>query len=376
MTTFADRARASVRRLTRDDGDDWVAFQARAHGRDAWQASPVWLRWLADNPEHDGDELPVWICRRNGAIVGSQGGLPFRVKEGQRVLSASWAVNLMVEPEWRLRGVGPVLSEALTRANELVAALGISNAAYRAYLRSGWRDLGDFSNYMRPCDVEWSVRQARLQGGRAFAARALARPALALTRLGSRLVARAMRTEICPVRRFDERVDQVWVAAAARYAVMAVRDYRTLAWRFDAVPDADRSERYYLMQRGRVRGYVVTRVERLRDRQILVILDYLASPRWVLPLLAHVSALAEARNAAAIICQTLSPGNDIAFHAAGFLRVGADNRPRALIPAAGTPFRFMVYQGDRQERLAFDRRQWFLTRGDSDIGWGQSGPIV
>ncbi len=377
MTTFADRTRASARRLSLEDRDDWVAFQARAHGRDARQASPDWLRWLADNPEHNEDELQAWICRRDGAIVGSQGGVPFRLKEGQRVLSASWAVDLMVEPEWRLRGVGPVLSEALTGANELVAALSISTAAYRAFLRSGWRDLGDVPNYIRPRDVEWSVRKAGLQGGRAVAARALARPALALTRLGSGLVARVMGTELRLVRRFDQRVDQVWAAAAARYAVMAVRNYRTLAWRFDAIPEADRSARYYLIQRGRVRGYVVTRLERVRDdRQILTILDYLASPRWVLPLLAHVSALPEARSAAAIVCRTLSPGNDIAFHAAGFLRVGADNQPGPLIPAAGTPFRFMVYQGDRAERLAFDRRQWFLTTGDSDIGWGQSDPGV
>jgi len=368
MTAFADRARASVRRLTREDRDDWIAFQARNFGRDARQAGLDWLGWLAENPELDGDELQAWICRRNGAIVGSQGGIPFRLKEGRRVLSASWAVDLMVEPEWRLRGVGHFLSEAQTRANELVAALDISDAAYRAYLRGGWRDLGDIPRYIHTRDIEWSVRQVGLQGGRAVAARALAHPALALTRLGSGLVARMMGTELRPVRRFDQRVDQVWVAAAPRYAVMAVRDHRALAWRFDAVPDADRSARYYLMQRGRVRGYVVTRVERWRDRQILVILDYLASPRWVLPLLAHVSALPEARSAAAISCRTLSPGNDLAFHAAGFLRVGAYDRPRALIPAAATPLRFMVYQGDQPERLAFDGRQWFLTTGDSDFG--------
>ena len=332
------------------------------------------MRWQADNPDQDGDEPQAWICRRDGAIVGSQSSVPFRLKEGHRVVSASFAIDLMVEPEWRLRGIGPVLSEALTGAVGLVAGLGISDEAYRAFLRGGWRDLGDLPNYIRPGDVAWSVRQAGLQDWRAVAARTLARPALALTRLGSGLVARAMRTDLRPVARFDQRVDQVWKAAAPRYSVIAVRDLRTLAWRFDAVPNADRISRYYLMQRGRVRGYVVTRVEPMRDRQVLVILDYLAPPRWVLPLLAHVSTLPEARRSAAVICQTLSPANDIAFQAAGFLRVGAANGPRAFIPAAGTPFRFMVYQGDRAERLAFDRRRWFVTTGDSDIGWGRSDP--
>jgi GNAT superfamily N-acetyltransferase len=347
MTTFADRARAGVGRLTREDHDDWIAFRARNFGPDGRQADPAWLRWLAENPELDGGELQAWICRRNGAIVGNQGSIPFRLKEGQRVLPASWAVDLMVEPAWRLRGIGPVLSEAQARITELAAAVGISDAACRAYRRAGWRDLGEIPTYIRMQDIEWSIAEGGLQGGRAVAARALARPALALTRLGSGLVARAMGTALHPVHRFDHRVDRVWVAASARYAVMAVRDHRALAWRFDSVPDADRTARHYLVQRGRVRGYLVTRVEPWRDREALVIVDYLASPRWVLPLLAHVSALPEARGAALIRCQTLSPGNDLAFHAAGFVRLGTHDRQRALIPAAATSLRFMVYQGDQ-----------------------------
>ena len=128
------------------------------------------------------------------------------------------------------------------------------------------------------------------------------------------------------------------------------------------------------MQGGRVRAYAVTRLETMRGRRVLVILDYLASPRWVLPLLARVSALPEARSSAAIICQTLSPGNDLAFHAAGFLRVGTDGGPRAFVPTASTPFRFMVFEGGQPERPAFNRRQWFATTADSDIGWGRSDP--
>jgi GNAT superfamily N-acetyltransferase len=372
MTSFADRARASVRRLTREDADDWIAFRARAHGRDSRQASDAWWHWQADNPEQHGPELQAWISRRDGAIVGGQGGVPFRLKEGDRILPASWAVDLMVEPEWRLRGVGPVLTEALTRANELTAALGISDDAHRALLRGGWRDLGVLTTYIRPRDVAWSARQAGLQERRAVAARALAHPALILSRLGTGLVARAMRTELRLMHRFDERVDQVWRGASPTYAVLAVRDHRMLSWRFDAVPNEDQCRRYYLMQGGRVRGYVVTRVEPMRGRPVLVILDYLASPRWVLPLLAHVNGLPEARSTAATVCQTLSPGNDVAFHAAGYLRVGAAAGLRAFSPAAGTPFRFMVFQGDGPERRAHDRRQWFVTRGDSDIGWGQS----
>ena len=257
----------------------------------ARQADPTWLAWQEANPELGGSPLLAWICRRDGAIVGSQGSVPFRLKEGDRVLQAAWAVDLMVEPEWRLRGVGPALAEAQTQASELVAALGISPAAYRAYLRAGWRDLGDIPIYVRPRDVNWSVSQAGLRGARAVAARAVGRPALFLTRLGSNLVSRMMRTRFERVDRFDERVDGAWAVASAKYPVLSARDLTTLRWRYDDVPDATRNARHYLVSGGHVRGYVVTRRERWRDGEVLAIIDFLAPPRWMLALLGRVIAL-------------------------------------------------------------------------------------
>lgn len=370
MPSFADRARAGVAPLTADDRADWIAFQARHHGADARQADPAWLEWLAADPETPDEHLAVWICRRNGAIVGSQGSIPFRLKEGAALVDATWAVDLMVEPAWRLRGIGPALTEAMTGSRGLVAALSISEAAYRAYLRGGWRDLGDIPNYVRPQDAGWSVRQAGLRGVRAAAATAIVAPALAVTRLASALAARMMGTRLERIERFDERVDRVWASASRRYPVIAVRDHRALSWRFDDVPDPSRDARHYLVAGGKVRGYVVTRVEPWHDHQMLAIVDFLATPRWVLPLLGHVTALPEARDTTAITCRTLSPDLDLAFRAAGFIRVAADDRGKPMDRSAGTPLRFMVYQGDQPERPAFDRSQWFVTAGDSDFRLG------
>ena len=370
MASFAERARVGIAPLTGDDRDEWIAFQARSHGDGARQADPAWLAWLALNPDLDGGPLRAWICRRNGAVVGSQGSIPYRLKDGDRLQAASWAVDLMVDPEWRLRGVGPALTEAQTAGDGLVTALSISEAAYRAYLRGGWCDLGDIPNYVRPRDVDWSVRQAGLHGARAGAARAVAYPALAVTRLGSALAGRITGTHLERIGRFDERVDRVWASAARGYPVIAARDLRALSWRFDAVPDADHDSRYYLMRGGRIRGYVVTRTEPWRDGHVLAIVDFLAAPGWVLPLLGHVVALEEARAAVAVTCRALLPGSDLAFRAAGFIRVAADARSGPLDRATGTPLRFMVFKGDREARPAHDRSQWFVTAGDSDFRWG------
>lgn len=371
MPWFADRARAGIAPLTRDDRDEWIAFQARSHGAEARQADPVWLAWLERNPELDGGPLPGWICRREGGIVGSQGCIPYRVMEAGAVQPAAWAVDLMVDPAWRLRGVGPALTEAQIGAYPLVTALSISEAAHRAYLRGGWYDLGDIPNYVRPQDVGWGIRQSNLHGLRAVGARIVVHSALAATWLGSTLAMRIMRTHLERIDRFDERVDRVWHQASGQYPVIAARDLRALAWRFDTFPDAGRYTRYYLMQGGRVRGYVVTRSEPWRDGSVLAIVDFLASHRWVMPLLGHVAGLAEARTAVAVTCRALIPGSDLAFRAAGFIRVAADARSGPMDRSTGTPLRFMVHRGDAESRPAHDRRQWFVTAGDSDFRWDE-----
>jgi GNAT superfamily N-acetyltransferase len=376
MSSFADRARAGIARLAPGDHDDWIRFQARSHGHLARQANAEWLAWQTTNPELEGTEPQAWICRRDGKIVGSQGGIRFRLKEGDQTVPAAWAVDLMVDPEWRMRGVGPALVDAQIREGGLVAAIGVSDAAYRAYLRGGWRDMGGIPRYIRPRDVAWNVREAGLRGWRLAAARVGLHIALAATRAFSGTVTRVMGAQLRPVPRFDARVNEVWAQAARSYDVIAVRDGRSLAWRFDAVPGAGRISRHYVVHRGRVRGYVVTRIDGWRGGRVLEILDYLAAPRWVLPMLAHVTRLADSADVVAITCRTLSPPCDRAFRVAGYIQVSASDTAGPLSYRSAGQTRFMVHRPDQSDRLAYHADRWFVTAADSDGAFEPSQPVV
>jgi GNAT superfamily N-acetyltransferase len=369
MPSFADRIGAGVGRLTADDEPDWLEFQARSHGAGTRQADPAWLAWLRANPDLDGAGPRIWICRRDGEVVGSQSGVPFRLKEGSRTVPAQWAIDLFVEPAWRLRGVGPALIEAQLRSGGLVAGQGISDAAHRAYTRGGWNDLGDIPFYARPVNAAWIPRQLGLTGRRATTARLALGPALAATRWASRVMARAVQSRLEPIAAFDERADDVWADAAPAFDVIAVRDRRALAWRFDAIPGADSIARHYLMERDRVRGYVVTRVESWGGTPVLAIVDYLASPAWLVPLLGGVLGLDTTRNVEAIQCRTLNAAGDRVFRATGFVRVSSSDPPAFLTRRARTPRRFMINGGGTPQRPAFERARWFVTGADSDGSW-------
>ena len=174
----------------------------------------------------------------------------------------------------------------------------------------------------------------------------------AMTRLaGVRLVA---------VDRFDERVDEVWAATADRYPVLATRDLAALAWRIDQRPDRDRLWRYYLVRGRRTVAYVVLRPTMSSGQPTAVVVDYLAPPGWVAPLLLAAGRAAQRKGAVALSVRTWNRRADRWLRTAGFLR---------RFQSGDYPIHLLVHCTDRADICTglHDPESWFLTAADSDL---------
>jgi hypothetical protein len=159
-----------------------------------------------------------------------------------------------------------------------------------------------------------------------------------------------------PVERFDERVDALWAAASACYPAIARRDRHSLRWRFDTSPGAQHYQRHYMHAKGRLRGYVVTRMGAWHDEEAGYIVDYLAAPHDVASLFACTLKYLRSRGSAAACCTTLNPAARLAMYTLGFLP-----RPSSI--------RFMVHVGTPDvglASLAGGVGNWFVTMADSD----------
>ncbi|HYD66572.1 GNAT family N-acetyltransferase [Azospirillum sp.] len=373
MTAIANRRlrspkRGELRRYRPSDQPALETFQLATFGPGARQLDPAHTQWLYDeNPWRDAEGPQLWVYEYEGAIVGQQGGIPFRLKAGGRELSASWGVELMVAPEWRLRGVGPALSETHAAASDVTLGLGMSEAAYKAYRTAGWIDLGFVPTYFRVLEARRCARALAVRGPFLPVAATLATPALDLAGFTYDIGAKLFGTRLVPIPAFDAAVDELWAAVSPHQPVLARRDLRTLSWRFDA-RHADRYRRFYLVHRGSVKGYVVLRVDRWAGEPVGVIIDYLARPEWLLPLLAQLTRLARREGLVALLCRTLNEPADRVFKALGFLQFRQGHR---------TPTRAMARLGETARDAAGligDRRNWLITAGDSDTGLRELGP--
>ena len=333
-----------------------------------WRAvfGPGWLapernRWLYEqNPCLGPDGPGPWVCRRDGRIVGQQGEVPFDLQVGGELRRAVWAVDLHVDEAWRLRGVGPALIATLLEQRPIVCMVDLSDEGYAAFRGAGCTDLGLVPTYRRPLDA----RRALHMNGAPARLRRLAPVVAPALRAADGLAGAAVRlagARLVPVDRLDERTDEVWETARPHYPVMARRDLAALAWRIDERPDRDRLRRYYLVRRGRAVGYVVLRPTVSSGEPSTVVIDYLAPPAWVAPLLLAAGRAAHRRDGAvALSVKTRNERADRALRAAGFIRRARahDRRLQLLVHCA---------EDSEASALIHQPGAWFLTATDSNL---------
>ncbi|CAO3357085.1 GNAT family N-acetyltransferase [Azospirillum sp. A26] len=359
-----DWKQRGVARYEPGDHASLEAFQRAHFGADAIQLCPDHFHWLFEEPperEHEGPQL--WLCKRNGAVVGQQGGIPFALKVGERNRRASWAIDLMVAPEWRLRGVGPALSETHTGASDLAVSLSMTEAAYKSYKRGGWLDLGNVPTYLRVIDPLRCLRVSPYGGGLAKLVARVGKPALASASMGYGLSAKLLGARLVEIDRFDYRVDDLWEAASPQHSVIARRDWAFLNWRFDLSPQADRFRRFYVMRGETVLAYVVLRVDHWKGEPVGVVCDYLARPGWLMAAFSLMTELARREGMVALMCRTLNAQAARPLSMMGFL---------CLKNGLRTPTRMMVRPALDQPELAGtvgDPKNWFVTIADSDMGF-------
>lgn len=359
-----------VVRCTAEDVAELREFQCSGHGGDHRIVDPARFSWLFEqNPCRDGDGdgtgdgrrdeggLAVWICRRDGEIVGTEGSIACDLKVDEEIYLGSWGIDLFVDPRVRGQGVAAALTEARRRTCRVSCGLGFSTQGYRHARRAGAGDVAAMSVYLHVVDAGCFFTGD-------VASRTLIRACRPLLGLAARIAARrcAHRSngiEPVPIDAFDHRADELWHEAAPAYRVVSRRDATRLRWRFDQAPDRDRYLRFYCQDRDRIVGYLVLRAGTWHAQPVLTVVDYFVTPHATSALLATAAVIARRHGATALLCPTLNQRARNTFRSLGFVRLRRASRATRL-----TVF---TRDGDPLVSVVRDPNNWFLTAADSDV---------
>jgi hypothetical protein len=278
-------------------------FQRRMYGGGR-QADPERATWLTTwNPYRTPGDPSVWFARAGNSVVGLQASIPVELEVGADRYAASWAIDLVVDPARRGESIATTLVAAHQQASPIEIAFGLSDGGFSTMMRTGARHVGTASAYVFPCDHRVLAAKLRPRAAR-VAATAAAPTAISALRARARRAARG--TRLVPFESFDAAVDDLWRQVSPYYPVIVPRDLRFTRWRFDQAPQRSEYERYSVIRRGKLIGYVVLRDSTWNGLPTLEIVDYLARPRDVARSFAAVALLARRRRKAAVECITLN----------------------------------------------------------------------
>lgn len=364
-TSYHDQVLAGITRYEPGERQELLAFRRAMYGSKSVFADESYLRWLYEDPaSSSGNPLAFWLYRKEGHVEAHQGGIRVALKIGPQCYEALWTLDLMVDPRFRLRGVGAVLAEVAYQEVGLSLGLEVSAAARKAFLRAGWLDTGTVPLYVCPLDTSavlsnrWRPRLGRLVGR-------IGGVALWNAQSVGRASATFAGLKMKEVTEFDERADQIWELASPAYPVICRRDSNYLNWRFARFPHPDRYRLFYFFQRGIAVGYAVLRVGEQHGLPAGYLVDFLCPPWWTYPLVARCLAFCKQQGVKTVYCLHNNPVASRAFTALGFLR--RDSSWPLMFRAQNLPPDALA--------LARDQRNWFTTAGDSDGDRPKEGTV-
>lgn len=351
-------AGVEIRRRRPEDGEALLSMYAEIFGAEQADASRRRWHWqYGENPHCPPEGPEIWVAWEGGELLGQYATMPVRLKLADRMVRASWGMDVMVKPGIQRKGVGSRLFLYWDQQVEASLGLGLSESSYSLFRKLQWEDVGPVPCYTRLLDVRALL--ARRLG--ALAASLLASPArllLALAFPARRAAPGAAGVRVEPLDGpFGPAFDRLWERAAPGYDFVVERTARYLEWKYHQVPFVT-YEIFQALSANEVTGYLVGRVAERAPLRLGLLVDFFAHPEdraSLDALVEHAIRWGRERNVARLQAFSLDRRLAAALRRRGFFEIGSPMQ-----------FCLKINTGHVDKAFYRDTTRWHVTFGDSD----------
>lgn len=341
-----------IEQMQLSDRDHVLAFLRTAYLENPRLSDPDFWDWhFRQPPLSQPRSLPVWLAKSGTRIAGQLAAIPVELSVDGETRPAIWILDLIIDPEFRRRGIAQKLAQAAVDYCPFVLGVNTVEQHSTALLeKQGFTMVTAIPRFHKLLFPGEAFREISKLGPLRPLANAMFAPFRSRSDRASTVI---------NVTTFDEAFDVFWSEAKAQWPCSASRSAAMLEWQFGQQPDK-KYETLGYFENEKLLGYAVLFFRKANKHGAIekaAISDICYGPQnpanVVDELIRGALQLAVERRAGGLVTDALDPLLQERLKHFGFWPVKSG-------------LQLMVKAPDNQD-LLYDGSKWFLTRGDSDI---------
>ncbi len=328
-----------------------VEFQQAEFGRDSIHASTQYNNWLYNL----SDKNYRCCFSKDKKVLGQQGSIAFSLNTPEKLIDGAFAIDLRVNNDWKMKGLGVALIGSLINRFELLIGLGISDDAYPMFKRQGWLDLGTVNFYLMPLNFK-AFSSPDDKSNESLFLKIRNTIALFCSHFLS-LINRIFSKTAALVQIETWNISDVEMLTEVQQNNGTRIQYSTddLNWRFNNGPFAKQYLKYQVQINQKMVGWVVLKQGQWKHKKVMAISEILVKPTLYKQLILAINQMSQKLKCDAIIFQGLNDEFERTMYKLGYYK-----RPYAD--------RFMIYgSSEILSSFAKTKLHWKIHFAASDM---------
>ncbi len=341
-----------VEHLKLSEKDKLLVFLQTAYDDNARMSDENFWAWhFLETPFANQEKLPVWVAKSGETIAGQIAAIPVKINVGGEQKNAIWILDLIVSKDFRRQGLAKKLVCAAEEFCPLILGVNTNEQHAPKLLQTlGFVIVGKISRFHKLLFAGNDIREIEN---------------LKSLREVINLAFAPIRRHFKPnesvriVEKFDDSFNKFWTEAEPQWSCAVRREAKFLEWQYLRQPQKKFDVIGYF-QGEKMLGYAVLFFRKASEngtikKAAITDICYLPekSQETIDALLQESLRISIERRIGGLVVDVVDELLEQRLEKFGFWRVK-------------NPLQLMVKSPERQD-LLYNPKNWFLTRGDSDI---------
>lgn len=345
-----------IEQMKLSEKDSVLAFLKTAYSDNPRQSNSEFWNWhFVEPPYSEPHNLPVWLAKSGERIAGHLAAIPVELNVGAEAIRAIWILDLIVDPDFRRKGIGKKLVLAAERFCPFLLGVNTDQQHAPALLMGlDWVIVSKIPRYQKILFPGNAIREiSRIKTLRNIVNGMFLpfRPRIKRDSLNE--------FDLRVVEKIDSSFDDLWKEAREQWNCSVSRNSAMVDWQFKQQPDK-KSDILGCYEDDKLLGYAILFFRKKTSEGIVekaAISDFCYHPskpgKIIDSLLQGALQIALDRRAGGLVVDALDPLLGERLRHFGFWKINSALQ--------------LMAKASKSQDLLYDASKWFLTRGDSDI---------